>query len=176
MPSPLLHSVSGYILSELLPQVKLSTTKSSNWYIQFFYPVLVATCADFDFIPQIITGHKFHRGPTHSILFALIFSISLGILINYLWKGWYRKIFCSILILYSSHLFLDFFTSQGIPLLWPLINIRLKSPISIFPGVHHSQGLFHYSHLIFIIFEISCSLLALWALWKWKKSKIQLNQ
>lgn len=75
MPSPIAHSVTGYVLSNFLPFKKL------KFYI--FYGVFVAIAADFDFIPQWITGKNFHRGLTHTLIFALVFSLIVGGLISY---------------------------------------------------------------------------------------------
>ncbi|MBE9169009.1 metal-dependent hydrolase [Pleurocapsales cyanobacterium LEGE 06147] len=162
MPSPIAHSVSGYVLAKFLPLKQTSKSNTRYWLI--FYPVFVAIFADFDFFLQLITGEKYHRGFTHSLVFTLIFSIVFGLIISYFIKYSYQQIFWSNLIIYFSHLVLDFFTAggNGMELLWPFFNNFFKSPISIFPSVNHSRGLWDYSHLITITFELSYSILLLW--------------
>ncbi|NEO30247.1 MAG: metal-dependent hydrolase [Symploca sp. SIO3C6] len=172
MPSPIVHSVSGYVIASFVNDLNSTKNHDFKWLINIIYPILIASFADLDFIPQIITGVNFHRGLTHSLLFSVAFSVLAGLMINCCFKISYHKIFWLTFILYDSHLCLDFFTRQGIPLLWPFIDSRFKSPISIFPSVHHSRGLFHHSHLLFITFEISYSLLILWGLKKWKESRL----
>ncbi|MGB7440490.1 MAG: hypothetical protein WA919_05430, partial [Coleofasciculaceae cyanobacterium] len=61
MPSPLAHSVSGYILAQFLPLKQLKKRGSKRWDVMIFYPVFVAAAADLDFIPQLITGASYHR-------------------------------------------------------------------------------------------------------------------
>jgi inner membrane protein len=164
MPSPLAHSVSGYLLAKFLPLKQIKFSHSRNWYWLTFYPVLIAILADFDFIPQLITGENYHRGPTHSLMFALLVSIILASLISYLKKCSYQAIFGSTLLLYCSHLLLDFFTEggQGMELFWPFTESFFKSPIAIFPAIHHSRGLWDFSHLKAIAFETGYSILMFW--------------
>ena len=173
MPSPIAHSVSGYILAKFLPLEQPRLPGFRKWYLQIFYPVFVAIFADFDFIPQLITGEKYHRGFTHSLFFTLVFSVIVGFTLSYLWKYSYKQIFLFTLIIYGSHLFLDFFTEggKGMELFWPFIDGFFKSPIAIFPGFHHSRGLWHYSHLIPISFELSYSVLLFGVFSWWKNSK-----
>ncbi|VEP11912.1 conserved membrane hypothetical protein [Hyella patelloides LEGE 07179] len=164
MPSPIAHSVSGYLLAKFLPLKKIKFPYSHTWYWLTFYPVLIAILADFDFIPQIITGKNFHRGLTHSLMFALLISLILALPFSYLWKYSYRAIFWSNFLLYCSHLLLDFFTAggKGMELLWPFTDVFLKSPIAIFPAINHSEGLWELSHLKAIAFESFYSILLFW--------------
>ncbi|MGK7950039.1 MAG: metal-dependent hydrolase [Xenococcaceae cyanobacterium] len=173
MPSPLAHSVSGYILAKFLPLKQRKESRVNKWYMRSLYPVFVATCADCDFIPQIITGQVYHRGPTHSIFFTFVFSVVTGFVVSYWQKYSYRQIFLLTAIVYSSHLFLDFFTvgGKGMQLFWPVTDSFFKSPIAIFPGVHHSRGLWHYSHLIPFGFELAYSALLFTGFVYWKKSQ-----
>ncbi len=175
MPSPLAHSVSGYVLAKFLPVDKLSKDRGKKCGVQIFYPVFVAAAADLDFIPQLITGNIYHRGLTHSLTFTIIFSVIVGLILSYLWKFSYKQIFLSTLILYSSHLFLDFFThgGKGMQLFFPFIDRYFKSPVAIFPGVHHSRGLWDFSHIIPLTFELTYSALLLWVVSWWRTSLIE---
>lgn len=62
----------------------------------------------------------FHRGPTHSLLFAAVVALGLGALLARLWPagGWRPWAAMSVTVL-ASHLTLDAFTSYGIQLLLP---------------------------------------------------------
>ncbi|NET56667.1 MAG: metal-dependent hydrolase [Symploca sp. SIO2E6] len=163
MPSPLAHSVSGYVLAKFLPLDKISSDIGNKWHVHILYPILVAVAADLDFIPQIITGVRFHRGLTHSLTFTLICSAIIGLLLSYLWKFSYKQLFLFTLLLYSSHLCLDFFTNggQGMQLFFPFTTSYFKSPVAIFPAIHHSRGLWDYSHLLPLVFESTYSVLLL---------------
>ncbi|MGF1542167.1 MAG: metal-dependent hydrolase [Pleurocapsa sp.] len=171
MPSPLAHGVSGYIITKFSPLKRPQESKVNQWYVQSLYPVFVAISADLDFIPQIITGDNYHRGLTHSILFGLIFSVITGFIVSHWSKYSYRKIFLLTAIAYGSHLVLDFFTAggDGMELLWPITDSFFKSPLPIFPAVHHSRGLWHYSHLIPLSFELAYSALLFLGMFYWQK-------
>ncbi|MEM8808888.1 MAG: metal-dependent hydrolase [Cyanobacteria bacterium P01_G01_bin.38] len=169
MPSPVAHAVSGYALTRVVG------SKSSNLGRKItpavlFYAVFVAIAADFDFIPQLITGADFHRGFTHSLVFAVIFSCILSSIVIRWRKLPYKRVLAMTLLLYLSHLVLDFFTQggSGIPLLWPWINQPFKSSLSLFPAVHHSRGLLDRSHLIFISFELTYAGLLFLGTWLWQ--------
>ncbi|MEM9907110.1 MAG: metal-dependent hydrolase [Cyanobacteria bacterium P01_D01_bin.44] len=169
MPSPVAHAVSGYALT------RFTGLKSSNLGHKItpafvFYAVFVAIAADFDFIPQLMTGANFHRGFTHSLMFAVIFSCVLSGIVTHWRKLPYKWVLAVTLMLYLSHLVLDFFTQggSGIPLLWPFVDQPFKSSISLFPAVHHSRGLLDRSHLVFISFELTYAVLLFLGTWLWQ--------
>ena len=168
MPSPIAHAVSGYVLAR-----GLDPPKNHNLRPLAFYAVFVAIAADFDFIPQIIAGLATHRGFTHSFIFAIAFSLTLSRLVNSWVVIEYIRLFALTLIIYGSHLVLDFFTQggSGIPLLWPMSNQTFQSAIPLFPAVHHSHGLFDSIHLLFLSFELTYTIVLLWGLSQWKTSK-----
>ncbi len=170
MPSPIAHAVSGYVIDRFLTTERTQIYSPRKWGITVFYPVLVAIFADFDFIPELITGERYHRGLTHSLTFAIVFSIIVGFILSYRWKSSYKQLFLYTLILYSSHLCLDFLTygGKGIQLLAPFTDSYFQSPLTIFPGVHHSRGLWDYSHIVPIAFESMYSALLLCGVTWWK--------
>ena len=162
MPSPIAHSISGYAIARLpftrprhLPPLPPLVST---------YAVFIACCPDLDFLPQLLTGFRFHRGPSHSLFAALLVSSFLAWLLHRyrrtissaLSKLSYREIFLFTLWLYTSHLVLDLLTygGSGIPLFWPLITQNVQLPFALFPAVHHSRGLLDPSHLIFIGAEL----------------------
>jgi len=74
------------------------------------YGLLTQVCA---LVPDLdIKLHLKHRGVTHSLLALLL--ISLG--------AWYTMplLLPYVALGYGSHLFLDFLTVWGIPILWPV--------------------------------------------------------
>lgn len=166
MPSPIAHSVSGYVLAKFLK----SGRNRPSLHLEMFYAVFVAVVADFDFIPQLLTQVDFHRGLTHTLIFALSFSLIVSLFISKSSQYSYQKIFWFTLILYSSHLLLDLFTQggEGMQILWPFTDIFFQSPVPLFPAVHHSRGLFDPSHFIFVGFELiyACCLIFTWKWWQ----------
>lgn len=179
MPSPIAHSVTGYAIAHL-PRIKSRTFPSKIWPIAslaILYTVFVANIPDLDFLPQIITGLRFHRGPSHSFFAALVISTSLGWLAHRFLKAKqqpsnYAAIFTLTFAIYSSHLFLDLLThgGNGLLLLWPLTDYRFQLPFAIFPSVHHSRGLWDASHLVFITAELIYSICLLAGLRIFKSS------
>jgi len=119
------------------------------------YFVAAANLQDLDFIPQILTGERYHHGFTHSLLFAVSAAL---IMAAASWKilgtGFWRLMFWSQVLLFS-HLLLDLFTAggSGIPLLWPFSGELFQSPVSIFPETHHSKGLYLKGQIVFVLFE-----------------------
>lgn len=178
MPSPIAHAVSGHAITKLWDP-KLSGKRYTNRILLILYSVFISIAADFDFLPQLlVSGADFHRGITHSLAFAVVFSFTMASIFSYWTKCQYRKILVITLVLYSSHLILDFFTEggSGIPLFWPLINGPFKSSFSIFPGVHHSKGLFDLSHLTFVSFELAYSCLIMLGISLFKSLNQSINQ
>lgn len=156
MPSPIAHSVTGYFINEVFPVNKTKQFPSSNHFFIVFAAIIIANAPDLDFIPQIITGNRYHHGFSHSLVMVLIVS-SISMVIGYILnKKFLLSLFVWVLLLYSSHLLLDFFTAggRGIQLFWPFSDSFFISDISLFPSTHHSKGIFAMSHLVFISFEL----------------------
>ncbi|MEL7034572.1 MAG: metal-dependent hydrolase [Cyanobacteria bacterium J06592_8] len=175
MPSPIAHAVTGYALSELFPLKSHPQypEKRYNWHP--FLAVFIAIFADFDFIPQLLTGERFHRGLTHSLIFAVGFSLIVGLWGHKLGKISALKLIRWTFFIYSSHLLLDIFTAggSGVQIFSPFSEIPVQSQFPLFPPVHHSRGLFDLSHFIFISWELAYSGLVLIILRLWKKKQSQ---
>lgn len=172
MPSPIAHSISGYVLSQGLIHRERALFKHSIFTspLVVLYAVAIANVPDLDFLPQWILGLDSHRGPTHSLGQALLWSLVFSLIAMALRRSLFKPILLLTFALYGSHLLLDVFTSggDGLPLLWPLSDVSFHSPISLFPAVHHSRGLFDPSHFVFITFELLYSVGLLWGLKRWK--------
>ncbi len=180
MPSPIAHSVSGYALSHL-PFFKARTFRRQlrpMTPLAALYGIFVANLPDLDFLPQLLTGIRFHRGPSHSLITALVVSSLLAWGIHRYRQSSprsgreysYRALFILTLGLYGSHILLDLLTSggSGLPLLWPLSPQTFQFPFPIFPSVHHSKGLWDSSHLVFIGAELIYSVCLLGGFWIFK--------
>ncbi|MBE9069022.1 metal-dependent hydrolase [Leptolyngbya cf. ectocarpi LEGE 11479] len=168
MPSPIAHAVSGYAIAKGVNPL------SRMWHVAF-YAVFVAIAADFDFIPQLVTSVNTHRGFTHSLGFALLFSGVVSAVIARRTSFKYRPTLLLTLTLYGSHLLLDFLTQggTGIPLLWPISDSHFQSTIVLFPAVHHSHGLFDSIHVRFLSFELIYTVVLLWGISQWTSYKHQ---
>ncbi|MEM8543952.1 MAG: metal-dependent hydrolase [Cyanobacteria bacterium P01_H01_bin.119] len=184
MPSPLAHGVTGYVIAKVARSVLQQRSRSSgllsqsacqpaaSWKIAA-YGVGMAIAADFDFVLQWITGEQSHRGMTHSLLFCLAVGAIAGIIGYCCDRHRTRHWMTLTLLIYGSHLVLDFVTQSriGIPLLWPL-PWRFQSPIPLFPSVRHWEGWLHPSHLLFLSVESLYSLVLLQQV----KTRLQTDQ
>jgi inner membrane protein len=204
MPSPILHSVTGYVIGRIpLAKRLLPKQLAGAIPVAALYGIAIANLPDLDFIPQVLTGLRFHRGPSHSLLAAVLVSALLAFVMPRLsgrlsqgrlsqptaqqlsyqkvqhtaqqaaqqigaqnsrspYSAWFSLTFG----LYALHLVMDFFTAggNGIPVLWPVSQQFFKSPWPLFPAVHHSLGLWHNAHWVFISIELLYALFLLGAM------------
>ncbi|ELR71844.1 Membrane-bound metal-dependent hydrolase [Fulvivirga imtechensis AK7] len=93
---------------------------------------VAGTIPDLDVISRYFMGTvdalEFHRGPTHSIAFAVLLSPLLGFLIRKLypngeatWRDWTFLVFMGLF----THALLDCFTTWGTELFWPFSDYRI---------------------------------------------------
>ena len=118
MPSPLGHTALGLAIHELHSR----GTSNSSLRKTLILVSLFANLPDIDIIIGLImhgNGGIFHRGFTHSLLFALV----MPILASNAWRCWSRipklsYLWCFLLI--TSHLLADkIFTDTPVPFFWP---------------------------------------------------------
>jgi inner membrane protein len=174
MPSPIAHAVSGYAILRLWPDAVSPYLKQIPRWLPF-YGVLVAVMPDLDFVPQILTGDRYHHGFTHSITLAVGVALVTWGIATYIARhrqSWQLGLLT--LALYSSHLVLDLITqdSSGIQLLWPFSPKFYQSSLTIFPSTYWSEPLLqHPGHFIFIAFELGYTLLIIGIVWFIKKKR-----
>jgi inner membrane protein len=137
MPSPLGHSLAGYIIH----QATDSRVARNGWQLLVLY-ILVANSPDLDFIPGFFIGepNRYHHGISHSIGFALAFSVGLSTLRFFLRRDRFWRKLGIFFLLYSSHLGLDYLSTDtspphGQPLFWPLSSTYYIAPITLFPDI-----------------------------------------
>ena len=118
MPLPLGHAVIGLATHELISRNRSAT---KNLVLAVFVSVL-ANLPDIDFLIGLFlrgNGMAFHRGLTHSFLFAFF----MGIVASNAWRFWSKiprvnLTVCFLLIV--SHLLADFFfTRSPVSFFWP---------------------------------------------------------
>ena len=119
MPLPMGHTAIGLATYELS---KNNNSKTNCLKLIIFLTIL-ANLPDFDVIFGLLikcNANAFHRGPTHSLIFALI----MGFLASRAWKlssqiPRIRFGVCFLIIL--SHILADFFfTSLPVSFFWPI--------------------------------------------------------
>lgn len=136
MPFPLGHTAIGLTTYELNGQKAAPTQRV--WV--FFYVLLLSNLPDLDMVAGLImagNGQLFHRGPTHSILFAII----MGFLASRTARRFSAVPplgfgLCTALIF--SHVIADLiFTSAPVSLFWPM-EVHFTAGASSFGDVVHS--------------------------------------
>ena len=165
MPSPIGHSLAGCAI-----YAGTNDNYTISWKTLFLY-ILVANLPDFDFIPGFLLGapNSFHRGVSHSLGFAFLFGIVLGLLVAR--NTTTQRFFKNILIfsgLYFSHIFLDLFSMDtsipiGEKLFWPVSNEYFSAPFHFFLDIKRKVSsnyefittLFSFHNFLAILIEIA---------------------
>jgi hypothetical protein len=119
MPLPLGHAVLGFTAHDLCSK---DASVFHQWKLALFVLVL-ANLPDVDVVIGLLfqgNGNAFHRGPTHSLFFALL----MGVLASVAWRIWSqipRVSFRICFLVILSHVLADSaFTASSISLFWPL--------------------------------------------------------
>lgn len=161
MPSPIAHSISGYVFCKVWLQRRNLVFSSKTANLWGFYLVFISNLPDLDFIAQFFLDDQVHRGFTHSVTATFGVSLFAGLVGFIYWRSRWRQLWLITLLVYGLHLCLDALTAggAGMKLLWPLSEEYYKLPFSLFPPVHHSRGLFDLSHLIFLSYELAYAIL-----------------
>ncbi len=125
MPMPLGHTAIGLVAYETAQ----TTQRPGNRLALFAYITILANLPDLDILFGLLftgNGAAFHRGPTHSLLFAL----GAGYLAAWLMRRWSRGpqlgfALCGLLVF--SHVVADLLLTRApVSLFWPLeLNFSL---------------------------------------------------
>jgi inner membrane protein len=137
MPSPVAHSLMGYIIY-LLSTMRASSRKG----LLFLVFILVANIPDIDFLPGILMGdiRRFHHGITHSILFSIYFGLLISSVCYLKRIERFNRAFTLAFALYFSHILLDYFVlspGRGVPFFWPFSAEKFMIGFVIFPTFNY---------------------------------------
>lgn len=106
----------------------------------FLYGAVLGTIPDLDILVgkfmSDVEGVAIHRGLSHSLLFFLVLAPLIGFLIAKIEKGkiGFKTAFWMSFWCFTTHVFLDLFTSWGTQILWPLdTRFALKTIFVIDP-------------------------------------------
>lgn len=126
------------------------------------FAAVLAAAPDLDFIPGWILGdtNAFHRGFSHSIGGCLIVTAFLWLGMRQICDFTYRRLFLFLIVLYGSHLALDFFARDTAPpygaqFLWPFSREYFISPWTPFLDAHREppQQIFSQKNLVAYLTE-----------------------
>jgi len=120
MSLPIGHATIGFTAYSLFCR---DGSSLGRWKVSLGILVL-SNLPDVDVVLGIVlrgNGSAFHRGPTHSLIFAFIAGF-LACKVWELWSPWPRLSFRTCFILILSHILADsVFTSSPISFFWPVI-------------------------------------------------------
>ena len=149
MPLPIGHTAIGLATYEL----SNNNNSALNNLKIFIFLTILANMPDFDVIFGLLikwNGNAFHRGPTHSLIFALI----MGFLASRAWKFSSqipRMSFDIYFLIILSHILADlFFTISPVSFFWP-IEVSWSSGYSGWSDVLTSVFFRGYQDFVVII-------------------------
>ena len=120
MPLPIGHATIGFTAYSLFCR---NGSSLGRWKAPLGILIL-SNLPDVDVVIGIVlqgNGNAFHRGPTHSLIFALIAGF-LASRVWDLWSQWPRLSFRTCFILILSHILADaVFTSSPVSFFWPFV-------------------------------------------------------
>ncbi len=157
MPLPLGHTALGLASYEVVAGENTGTGRLKL----FLWIVVLANLPDLDMVVGLLisgNGSQFHRGPTHSLIFALV----MGFLASRTWRlnPIIPKIsFLTGFTIIFSHVMGDlFFTDSPVSIFWPLVPPNWSGSYSGWQDVIHSvlfKGLCDFGVIIGSVLFIS---------------------
>jgi len=115
------HIIGAWIVGKLYERVRNENISHYTWFFLLFGGIF----PDIDFILDWALGTQIHRTITHSLLFilgsALLMYVFFTLYDNF--KTSHKKENCQFALAFGvgmiTHITIDFFSLQGVPLLWP---------------------------------------------------------
>lgn len=121
MPSPIGHTLAGCAVA-----VALIPPGMPQAWEAWALCLISANLADVDFIPGLLTGdpRALHRGPSHSVMAALVVAGLVASLVTWPSMPWLTRAGL-IFLAYGSHVGLDYLTpGRGVLFGWPFSRRR----------------------------------------------------
>jgi hypothetical protein len=158
MPSPIAHLAAALVIYELArgrePEPRLPAIGPVPGLL-----VVTATLSmlpDADSVVGVLAGDfgRYHNNASHSLLVGLLVAIGFAAVMRRLKGNAFGYWFVVALSCYTVHIFMDSATwSRGVMALWPATDQRFLFPVTLFYGLHWSQGMFSLQHLWTIFTE-----------------------
>ena len=159
MPSPIAHSAMGYVI------YYAARSHPSRAVLKKVGPIptLLLVTTGFSLLPDvdssigILAGDfgRFHNNATHSLI------VGLGLASVFSAFIWWKKRFgfgywlVVSLLSYEFHVLMDSATiGRGVMAFWPFSSDRYLSQISLFYGLHWSDGWLSVRHLWTLVTEL----------------------
>jgi len=165
MPSPLAHSTAGYVIYRTQRDL-LTGQNGRRLTLALLITLGLSLVPDADSFVGFAFGNfgRYHNTVSHSLVVGAGFALVVGLLaaVAGLIGGWrharFAPWFLLALLCYETHVIMDFFTvSRGVMLFWPFSGQRFLSPVSLFYGLHWSDGWISVKHLWTFLSELGFS-------------------
>lgn len=154
MPSPIAHAATGYLVYRLSDLRRRHAPPA----LALLVTVGLSFLPDLDSILGLALGDmkRFHNNLAHSFVFGTLVALALGGLVKSLLRITYWRGFTLALVCWEAHVLMDYCTvGRGVMVLWPLTSERLTAPVSLFYGVHWSDGWLSWHHLATVVTELA---------------------
>jgi len=158
MPSPIGHSLMGYIIYG----IGVRSVAGQHGRLIPLY-LLAANAADVDFVPGLLIGdpNRYHHGISHSIGFAILFALVSSLFLFLLKRdvAWWWRNFAILFCLYCSHIGLDYFARDGsfpygMPVFWPVSREYYIAPIALFLDIRRSPAAIEFLPSLFSLYNL----------------------
>ena len=110
------HLIGAWTLGKIYEKVKSKKLSHLTWGFLLLGGIL----PDSDLVLDWIIKSELHRTITHSLLFAVLIGVLVFLVGKYVTKE-NKEIGIAIAAGITMHIFLDYFSVYGIPLLWPYL-------------------------------------------------------
>jgi hypothetical protein len=133
-----------------------------------FLFLFAANAPDLDFVPGILIGipWRFHHGPAHSLLAAILFGLAAGAIARAAGAASSRRFGFLMGASYASHLVLDMMSTavsvrHGLPFFWPIYGNAVSLPFVVFLDVKRDdtaggfvQSLLVADNIVTLVWEL----------------------
>jgi inner membrane protein len=162
MPSPLAHTLIGYIIYRKRGEAVI---RHDAGRLLVLLQVLV-----------VEDMGRYHNHFSHSLLFGVAVALVVMLLAGICRARRPGHWFLLALVSYWLHILMDWMTpGRGVMLFWPFTQQRFSSPVTLFYGLHWSKGLFSIDHVWTVLTEglfIAVVLLVWHFAARWKNRKV----
>lgn len=159
MPSPIAHLAASYVVYRLArryePEPKLPPMGPAPGLL--LVTAVFSTLPDVDSVVGLLARDfgRFHNNATHSLIVGLGVSLLFAALMRWRRGRGFFYWFSVAAASYTLHIFMDAATvSRGVMALWPLTDTRFLAPVTIFYGLHWSDGWISIRHLWTLLTEL----------------------